>query len=211
MEPLMATAAEATDSSGWAAAPCTGRSRQVSGSRSTSAARSEHRSLRSARSARPPGSHHTSGHGSHTGRRRISAIPGNAEHSSAIVTGRLGPVSWSRYVVWAMVWGPAGVVAGSAGLWYSRWCSAHRSTEKSRHPEAVGRQVLIRNHRSRRVTQHAGQETARQSLGGELSQLGPSDCREIPSGSVWGLDVVVDAWLVGPLSRPRLEREALSA
>jgi hypothetical protein len=58
---------------------------------------------------------------------------------------------------------------------------------------------------------HTGQEAARQSLGGELSQLGPSDCREIPSGSVWGLDVVVDAWLVGPLSRPRLEREALSA
>jgi hypothetical protein len=47
----------------------------------------------------------------------------------------------------------------------------------------------------------AGQEAARHSLGGELSQLGPSDCREIPSGSVWGLDVVVDAWLVGPLSR----------
>jgi hypothetical protein len=33
----------------------------------------------------------------------------------------------------------------------------------------------------------AGQEAARQSLGGELSQLGPSDWREIPSGSVWGL------------------------
>lgn len=47
-----------------------------------------------------------------------------------------------------------------------------------------------------------GQEAARQSLGGELSQLGPSDCREIPSGSVWGLDVIVDAWLVGPISRP---------
>ena len=52
---------------------------------------------------------------------------------------------------------------------------------------------------------HAGQEAAREALGGELSQLGPSDRREMPSGSVWGLDVVVDAWLVGPLSRPRLE------
>jgi hypothetical protein len=50
----------------------------------------------------------------------------------------------------------------------------------------------------------AGQEAARQSLGDELSQLGPSDCREMPSGSVWGLDVIVDAWLVGPISRPRL-------
>ena len=55
---------------------------------------------------------------------------------------------------------------------------------------------------------HAGQEAARQALGGELSQLGPSDRREMPSGSVWGLDVVVDAWLVGPISRPRLEPEA---
>jgi hypothetical protein len=31
---------------------------------------------------------------------------------------------------------------------------------------------------------HAGQEAARRSLGGELSQLGPSDWREMPSGSV---------------------------
>ena len=55
---------------------------------------------------------------------------------------------------------------------------------------------------------HAGQEAARQALGGELSQLSPSERREMPSGSVWGLDVVVDAWLVGPISRPRLEPEA---
>ena len=54
---------------------------------------------------------------------------------------------------------------------------------------------------------HAGQEAARQALGGELSQLGPSDRREMPSGSVWGLDVVVDAWLVGPISRPQLSRK----
>jgi hypothetical protein len=54
----------------------------------------------------------------------------------------------------------------------------------------------------------AGQEAVRQSLRGELNQLGPSDYRQMPSGSVWGLDVVVDAWLVGPISRPRLEQEA---
>jgi hypothetical protein len=134
------------------------------------------------------------------------------EHSSAIVTGRLGPVSWSRYVVWAMVWGPEGVVAGSAGLWYARWCSAHTGPRRNR---ATLRRWVVKYSSgiigAAESHGHAGQEAARQSLGGELSQLGPSDCREIPSGSVWGLDVVVDAWLVGPLSRPRLEREALSA
>jgi len=58
---------------------------------------------------------------------------------------------------------------------------------------------------------NTGQEAARQRLGDELSQLGPSDRSEIPNGSVWGLDVIVDAWLVGPINRPRLEQAPLSA
>jgi hypothetical protein len=58
---------------------------------------------------------------------------------------------------------------------------------------------------------NAGQEAARQSLGDQLSQLGPSDRSEMPNGSVWGLDVIVDAWLVGPINRPRLEQAPLSA
>jgi hypothetical protein len=33
----------------------------------------------------------------------------------------------------------------------------------------------------------------------------------MPNGSVWGLDVIVDAWLVGPINRPRLEQAPLSA
>jgi hypothetical protein len=80
----------------------------------------------------------------------------------------------------------------------TRWCSAHASEKSLR----IG---AAKSHGN------AGQEAARQSLGDQLSQLGPSDRSEMPNGSVWGLDVIVDAWLVGPINRPRLEQAPLSA
>ena len=49
------------------------------------------------------------------------------------------------------------------------------------------------------------------TIGDVASDVSPSDRSEMPNGSVWGLDVIVDAWLVGLINRHRLEQAPLSA
>jgi hypothetical protein len=92
-----------------------------------------------------------------------------------------------------------------------RWCSAHVLGEIAPQLRRWVVKYAFAIIGAAKAHGNAGQEAARQSLGDELSQLGLSDRSEMSNGSVWGLDVIVDAWLVGPINRPRLEQAPLSA
>ena len=144
---------------------------------------------------------------SHTGKRRTSALPGNA----GTLQRDRDRAAWTGVVV-ALCGVGNDLGSGRcrcrlSGLVVCALVLCTTSTEKSRHPEAVGRQVLIRNHRSRRVTRPC-------RLGSCAAEpwrrTEPARSFRLQRDTQWigmGLDVVVDAWLVGPLSRPRLERK----